>query len=92
MGVNRWNGARGTGRGRAEEAVESIRRSMVSRRSNRPEIDLLCVQPRAVEYWESTSPKPIRLLQVARSVITKQPPNVGSSGTLTLHGGTNRSS
>jgi general stress protein 26 len=50
-----------------------------------PNVGLMRVQPHTVEYWESNSPRPVRMLQMLRSAITKQPPSdVGTSGTLTL--------
>ncbi len=49
-----------------------------------PNIGLQRVDPQTVEYWEATSPKPIRIMQHLGSAVAKKRPDVGTSGTLQI--------
>jgi general stress protein 26 len=47
-----------------------------------PDIGLLRVAVNEVDFWESSSPKPVRLVKQAVAAATGHPPDLGDSGTL----------
>ncbi len=53
---------------------------------NDPNVGLLRVTVQGAEYWQSKSPRPIRLFQYLSAVVAHQPPDVGDHDTLNLSG------
>ena len=47
-----------------------------------PDIGLLRVAVQQVEFWETSSPKPVRLVKQAVAAATGRTPDLGDSGTL----------
>jgi general stress protein 26 len=91
-GDDRWVSISGTARvvrdqARLEEFWSPFAEAWFPNGPSDPNVGLMRVQPRTAEYWESNSPKPVRMLQMARAALTKQPPSdLGTSGTLRLTG------
>jgi general stress protein 26 len=87
---DRWLSISGTARivrdrSRLEEFWSPFAEAWFPNRPGDPNVGLLRVEPQTAEYWESSSPRPVRLLQMVRSAVTKQPPpDIGTSSTLTL--------
>jgi general stress protein 26 len=50
-----------------------------------PNVGLLRVTVDVVDYWETNSPKPIRLLQQMAAAATGRQPDLGESGSLKLN-------
>lgn len=51
--------------------------------ANDPRLALVLVEAQSVEYLVTTKPRPVVLFQVAKSMMTGTPPNVGEQRTLT---------